>query len=220
MKTQSVFFFILVGLVLLFSAGQPFAQSPANVDSIDDPTSYYATSTKENESFFDSSKIEPGSTIKIHLAANPWNDDRYYGYLEGRFQSLEAGVLYMSVDGSTVGTQADDIYQLKVKTGSGGGAWSGAILGLLAGGLLAAAAQPDRSGSGLSGLDHIDDDIAQGTGIVLLGVVIGASIGGSMDKGKWKNVNLNHRSFGQMGQTGSDYRVALPVVFQRGLQYV
>ena len=84
------------------------------------------------------------------------------------------------------------------------------FLGAAVGGILAAASKPDRSDDGwMAGLSHMSEDIARGGAIFLGCVIVGASLGAILDSGnKWETVSFQHRTFGQMGRTGNDYRLA------------
>jgi len=202
-RTAALCFATVIGLLLL--AGNSAAQGRPH-DEGTYGTSMAPAGTKTADRS-DAARLKSGTKIRIQQEFGQRTGYEEGIYLEGRFQSLEDGILTMTVGIAVVSTPIDRIRKLQVKKG-GSGAWVGAFCGLALGGVMAAAAQPDRSNEGLASLGHIGGDITQGGVIVLAGVIVGAGVGASLDSDRWQNVSLQHQSFGQMGRTGADYRLA------------
>lgn len=213
MKNQIEFYRLLIVTGFLLLVVSALAQSPAFADPQDEKTTHQPDSSQARESLIGSTKIEPGTIIRVRMNVENGFSEGVGPFLEGRFQSFKDGILAMSIDGSEVSIPSIRIYQFKVRTGGGGGAWVGGLLGLVIGGVIVVATQPDRSDEGFGGLDSIGDDIARGSVIVLAGIAIGASIGASRDSGKWKSVALEHQTIGLMGQNGSGYRLTYSLRF-------
>ncbi len=213
MKHQIGFYRLLIVTGLLLLMVSALAQSPAYAAPQDEIITHQPDPSQARESFIGSTKIDPGTIVRVRMNVENGFSEGVGPYLEGRFQSFKDGILAMSIDGSEVSIPSIRIYQFKVRTGGGGGAWVGGIMGLVIGGVIVAATQPDRSDESFGGLDNIGEDIARGSVIVLAGVAVGASIGASRDSGKWKSVALENQTFGLLGQNGSGYRLTYSLRF-------
>lgn len=207
MKAQTVSHRALwvLGFLLVVSAGNAQVDNSDQKQSRENAQSF-CPGYSADEDGSDQRPLKPGTKIRIRTQAGYRTGHEKEGYLEGRFHSLEGGVLTMVIDDESVSLPYDRIFHLQVKTG-GGGAWPGALLGLAIGGLAAAAAQPDRSDEGLAALGHIEEDMTRGGMMVLAGVVLGAAVGGALGAPKWQNVTLHQEAHSLMGETETTHHL-------------
>ena len=125
--------------------------------------------------------------------------------LKGRFHSLESGVLTIYVDDIPVLAPLEEIHHLEVRTSKSHGDLVGAFVGLLVGGIVAGATQPDRGSKALEGWDYMDEDIGRAVAIVFAGAAVGAGVGSLLGSDQWQELGV--QDLEQLGQTGMDCRV-------------